>query len=297
MLAVPPLARHADFSINRGENIRLIRHLESASVTTLMYGGNANIYNVALSEYAALLDFLAEAAGPDSLVIPSAGPDYGKMMDQAPILRARSFPTVMALPASTACTPDGAEAGLRQFAEAFGRPIVIYLKSEAYLTPTHCRRLVDEGLICGIKYAIVRDNPAEDRFLAELVQVVDRSLVISGIGERPAIAHLRDFLLVGFTSGSVCVAPNGSRLMLEALRAGQYHEAENLRRAYLPLEDLRDAISPMRVLHDAVTLAEIADMGPMLPLLSNLAGAQRIAVGQAARQLAAADLEHAKKAA
>ncbi len=47
------------------------------------------------------------------------------------------------------------------------------------------------------------------------------------------------------------------------------------RAAFLPLEDCRDAYSPIRVLHDAVTLAGIADMGPMLPMLSNLPEAQR----------------------
>jgi hypothetical protein len=32
---------------------------------------------------------------------------------------------------------------------------------------------------------------------------------------------------------------------------------------------LRDDISLIRVLHDAVTFSKIADMGPMLPLLSS----------------------------
>ena len=52
----------------------------------------------------------------------------------------------------------------------------------------------------------------------KLVQQVDRKLIVSGIGEQPAIIHLRDFKLGGFTSGCVCVAPKLSRLMLEALR-------------------------------------------------------------------------------
>ena len=40
----------------------------------------------------------------------------------------------------------------------------------------------------------------------------------------------------------------------------------------MPLEDCRDGISPIRVLHAAVTLAGIADMGPMLPVLPMLTG-------------------------
>jgi dihydrodipicolinate synthase/N-acetylneuraminate lyase len=297
VIAVPPLARNADHTVNRVENAKLIRYLEAGGVTTLMYGGNANFYNIALSEYAGVLDLLIETAASDTFVIPSAGPDFGKMMDQVGLLRERGFPTAMVLPATAAYTPDGVEAGLRAFADTLGKPLVIYIKSESYLTPAHCRRLADDGLICGIKYAIVRQDPARDAFLERLVDVVDRSLIISGIGERPAIVHLRDFSLIGFTSGSVCVAPHGSRLLLEALKARQYREAERLRALYIPLEDLRDGISPVQVLHEAVTLAPIADMGPLLPLFGNLDAQHRAVVSDAARALAAADLEQIEKAA
>lgn len=297
VIAVPPLARNPDRTVNRSENAKLIRYLESGGVTTLMYGGNANFYNIALSEYAAVLDLLIETTSKDTFIIPSAGPDFGKMMDQAPLLRERAFPTAMVLPATTACSPDGVETGLRLFAEALGKPLVIYIKTEGYLTPAHCKRLADDGLVCGIKYAIVRQDPAQDAFLSRLVEMVDRSLIISGIGERPAITHLTHFSLVGMTSGSVCVAPKGSRLLFEALKAGHYREAERLRAMYIPLEDLRDAISPVQVLHEAVTLASLADMGPLLPLLGNLNTEHHAAVGEAARRLAAADFEQAERAA
>jgi dihydrodipicolinate synthase/N-acetylneuraminate lyase len=195
------------------------------------------------------------------------------------------------------CTPDGAEAGLRMFADAFGKPIMLYLKSESYLTPAHCKRLVDSGLVCGIKYAIVRTDPTEDEFLRQLLDVVERRIVISGIGERPAIVHLRDFGLIGFTSGSVCVAPRGSQLLLEALTRGRHDEAERLRALYMPLEDLRDSLSPIRVLHEAVSLAQIAQMGPLLPMLSNLGAQHHAALRDVAAKLAADDREHVGMAA
>jgi dihydrodipicolinate synthase/N-acetylneuraminate lyase len=196
------------------------------------------------------------------------------------------------LPLASPCTGDGAETGLRRFAEAYGRPIIPYVKSEGYLTPTNCKRLVDAGIVCGIKYAIVRSDPAVDPFLTELLDLVDRRYVISGIGERPAPVHLRKFGVASMTSGSVCVAPRGSQLLLKALQAQRYDEAERLRALYLPLEDLRDAHSPIRVLHEAVTLAGIADMGPILPLLSNLPAEHAPAVRDAALRLAAADRQH-----
>jgi hypothetical protein len=47
------------------------------------------------------------------------------------------------------------------------------------------------------------------------------------------------------------------------------------------------------VLHDAVTLSGVADMGPMLPLLTGISSAERERVAPVARALAAWDREAA----
>ena len=133
------------------------------------------------------------------------------------------------------------------------------------------------------------EDPRVDPYLSELVKVVNRDLLVSGIGERPAIVHLRDFGLTGFTSGSVCVAPRGSMQLLSLLKQKKYDEAEAVRARYIPLEDCRDGISPIRVLHDAVTLAGVAEMGPMLPMLTGLEPAERARVEPVAKALLAAD--------
>lgn len=289
VIAVPPLARHADLSLAPAENRQLIAHLEAGGVSTLMYGGNANFYHLPLSEYAATLDFLAQAAAPGTWVIPSAGADYGKLVDQAAILRERGFPTAMALPFGQPSNDAGVATALRRFADRLGKPVIAYVKAMGYLEPATLGALARDGVVCAIKYAIVRDDPAKDAWLERLVDAVDRELVISGIGERPAIVHLRDFGLKSFTSGSVCVAPRGSTALLAALKARRYEEAAALRAPYLPLEDQRDALGPIRVLHDAVTLAGIADMGPLLPMIANLDAGERPAVQAAAAALLAHD--------
>lgn len=289
VLAVPPLARQDDLSLHRDANRELVQYLERGGVTTLLYGGNANFYNVALSEYAAVLEMLIDVASDASWVIPSVGPAYGTMMDQATVLRDLNFPTAMVLPATAAATPEGVETGLRRFAERFGKPIVVYLKFEGYLTVEGVRRLVEDGVVSAIKYAVVRNDPSVDPYLSGLCDAIDRRYLVSGIGERPAIAHLRDFGLAGFTSGSVCVAPRASMRLLDALRRGAYEDAAEIRARFLPLEDLRDEINPIRVLHDAVTTAGIADMGPILPLTSNLRQADRDRVAPVAKELAAYD--------
>ncbi|HYC36194.1 MAG TPA: dihydrodipicolinate synthase family protein [Usitatibacter sp.] len=285
VIAVPPLARRADLALAPEPNRALVRHLEAGGVSTLMYGGNANFYHLPLSDYAATLDFIAEAAADKTWVIPSAGADYGKLMDQAGVLRGRSFPTAMGLPAALPANDSGVATALRRFADRLGKPIVAYVKAMGYIEPRTLATLARDGVICAIKYAIVRDDPAKDAYLAELVQQVDRSLIVSGIGERPAIVHWRDFGLRAFTSGSVCVAPRGSTRILQRLKAGDYAGAEKLRAAYLALEDQRDARGPIRVLHDAVSLAGIADMGPVLPMLANLDDAEKPAVKAAAAAL------------
>ena len=146
------------------------------------------------------------------------------------------------------------------------------------------------------KYAVVREDPARDAYLSALLQSVDSNRVVSGIGERPAIVHYRDFGLKSFTSGSVCVAPRGSMRLLHLLAAGRYGEAESVRQHYLGLEDCRDGISPIRVLHDAVTLSGVADMGPMLPLLTGISSAERERVAPVAQALAAWDRTSADEA-
>jgi dihydrodipicolinate synthase/N-acetylneuraminate lyase len=296
VLSVPPLARRADLTLNPEANRALIGHLESGGVTTLMYGGNANFYHLPLSDYAATVDFLAEAAGAGSWVIPSAGADYGKLLDQAAILRSRAFPTAMALPFGHPSNDSGVATALRKFADKLGKPVIAYVKALGYIQPATLGKLAQDGVICAIKYAVVLDEPKKDPYLDELLQNVSRDIVISGIGERPAIVHLRDFGLKSFTSGSVCVAPHGSMRILAALKAKRYDEAEKIRAAYIPLEDQRDARGPIRVLHDAVTLAGIADMGPMLPMISNLEASERPAVQAAASALLAYDRKLAREA-
>ena len=59
VIAVPPLARHRDLTISTADNRALIQYLEEGGVRTLLYGGNANLYNVGASELPELLAGMA----------------------------------------------------------------------------------------------------------------------------------------------------------------------------------------------------------------------------------------------
>ncbi|TWT56401.1 dihydrodipicolinate synthase family protein [Allorhodopirellula solitaria] len=285
VIAVPPLARTGDLAIDHAENRRMVEYLEQGGVTTLLYGGNAVLYHIALSEYAEMLEMLAEISSEATTVIPSVGPAYGTMMDQAAILREFDYPTVMVLPQEAIATSSGITTGTRKFAEAFGKPIVLYIKHDRYMEPEQVRELVDDGLVSAIKYAVVRDDPADDNYLREIIDAVGPDRIVSGIGEQPAIIHMRDFGLAGFTSGCICIAPALSMQMLAAIAAQRYEEAEAIREKFCGLEDLRNDINPIRVLHDAVQIAGISRTGPIMPLLTSISPSEWKLVENAVAEL------------
>lgn len=278
VIAVPPLCRDAQLRPNAAENARLIRHIESGGVTTLLYGGNANFYNIAVSEYEAVLDQLESAAAPDTLVVPSVGPYFGTAMDQAAILARRRFPTAMLLPTVAVSSAEGVRVAVHEFVRKSGIPAVLYIKDQNYVTLDVVKSLVAAGVISWIKYAVVRPDPANDPLLRAIVDHVDPALVVSGIGEQPAIAHWQQFGIRAFTSGCVCVAPRRSQEMLGALQSGDLERAERLRARFGPLEALRNAHGPIPVLHHAVAAAGVADTGRLLPLLTELGAEVRDAI-------------------
>jgi dihydrodipicolinate synthase/N-acetylneuraminate lyase len=285
VMAVPPLARRADYSLDAAENRKLIQHIEAGGVRTLLYGGNANLYHVAVSEYRELLDLLADSAGPDTRVIPAIGADYGKMLDQARILAQTSYRTAMVLPLAGFTTSEGVETGLTRIVDTAGIPLTLYIKSENYVDVDTLARLVNNGTLIAVKYAIVRENPADDAYLRRLLESVPAAKVVSGMGERPALVHVRDFGLAAWTTGSGCIASHAVTALLHAAKAGRMEDAQRIYDAFMPLETLRDDISLIRVLHDAVTYSKIADMGPMLPLLSSSPQEHHASIEQAAQAL------------
>lgn len=287
VFAVPPLARSRDTerSLAREENRKVIRHIESGGLTRMMYGGNAVFYHITLKEFEDCLEMLRELAGKDTWVIPSVGPSFGMAMAQAELLKEYDYPAAMFLPVSDPHDDEGVYRGISEFVECSGKPVIVYLKAENNLAVGQVKRLFNDGRAVGVKYAIVRKDPAQDAFLDALLAVVDRRRVISGIGERPAITHTMKFQLPGYTTGSGCLAPKATQRMFELLASRKPEEAERIRAQFLPLEDLRDRWNAVRVLHDAFRLSGVADTGPLPPMLSDLSEAQAAEVRPVAEKL------------
>jgi dihydrodipicolinate synthase/N-acetylneuraminate lyase len=301
---VPPLARQSASGrpIDFDQTAAVVRHIAAGGIRNFLYGGNAFLYHITLAEYEDLLGWMHGRAD-DLWMIPSAGPSFGRAMDQAPLLARYSFPCVMLLPCADPRDAAGLERGYREFAEAAQTPLLVYLKDESNFGPNKeagldaVARLVNDGVCVGVKYAVVRDDPNNDAYLKFLLNRVDRNRVLSGMGERPSIVHLRDWNLQGFTTGSGCIAPNLSRAIFDHCHAGNYDEAEKIRLRFLPLEDLRDAWGPARVLHEATELAGLTNTGPIAPYISMLTAEQRNQLAPVAKELFELDAQHAPSAA
>ena len=276
--AVPPLPRKRDArrSLDFDAAECVARHIAAGGVTRYLYGGNAFLYHITLDEYEALLGWLSGFA-PPRWPIPSVGPSFGRAIDQARLLRRHTFPCAMVLPCGDPRDAAGMETGVREIADAAGIPLILYLKSEDGFGSEKepgldaIGRLIDDGVALAIKYAVVRDEPQHDAYLDGLLRRVDRSRVVSGMGERPAVVHLRDFKLGGMTTGSGCIAPALCSRFFAACGDQEWAEAEALREHFMPLEDIRDAWGPARVLHHATELSGIAPAGPIPPYVSPLA--------------------------
>jgi len=273
VFAVPPLSRKRDArrSLDLDAAECIARHIEAGGVTRYLYGGNAFLYHITSDEYDVLLGWLATFPST-RWAIPSLGPSFGRAIDQARLLRRHPFRCAMMLPCSDPRDAAGMEAGLREVANAAGVPLILYLKSEDGFGSARdpgldaIGRLMDDGIGVAIKYAVVREDPNSDPYLDGLLRRVDRARVISGMGERPAVVHMRDYQLAG--------------------HAQSWQEAEQIRAKFIPLEDLRDAWGPARVLHHATELAGIASTGPIPPFVSPLTAAELTRLTPVARALA-----------
>ncbi|HEV8133341.1 MAG TPA: dihydrodipicolinate synthase family protein [Pyrinomonadaceae bacterium] len=292
VFAVPPLARRNDSkrTIDFEQNNRILKHIASGGISRLLYGGNAFLYHSTLAEFESLLEWLSGSS--DQLwMIPSIGPSFGRALEQANLLRKHSFAVAMMLPCGDPRDAEGLEQGYREIADVAGAKLIVYLKDESNFGPKReagldaVARLVDDGVCIGIKYAVVRDDPSHDSYLEALLARVDRKHVVSGIGERPAVVHVRDWKLQGFTTGSGCIAPRLSQQLFERLNTNDYAKAEEIREKFLPLEDLRDMWGPARVLHHATELAGIAQTGSIRPYVSALSAEQIDALAPVVQEL------------
>lgn len=289
IVPVPPLARREDGEISPENNRAIMAHLEQGGVTTYLIGGNALVHHWPMSKYAEWWDGLVEVAPEQSTLVPSVGPDAGKLHDQAKILATRRVPMAMLLPVAGPFNPEGLSETMRAFHAESGVPLLVYIKTDNYLPAETLGALVDEGIAVGVKYAVPRAQGAADPYLDALIAEIGASRILSGFGEPPAMAHLRDKGLLSFTTGCCCIAPALSMALFRALKSGASERSERLLTHFLALETLRGKIGEIRVLHDALSGVGIAQTGPILKPCDPVPKARREEIVSAAQVLLEAE--------
>lgn len=268
--AVPPIALNEKNIPMDSPNSALISHIEAGGIKTILWGGNANIYGMTCRTFTAMAEMIPDWVTSETWAIPSVGPDYGKLMEHAEVLRGKGYPAAMLLPYSGPLDVRGTENAIRDFVDLAGVPIILYIKQAGYLPPERIASLFEEGVVTAIKYAVETQDLSFDPYLDAIVNSIPVSRIVSGIGEIAAIPHLTTFALSGFTAGAVCIAPKRSSLVHKALLQGSPETARELCLEIQPLENLRISYGAIPVLHEAVTASGIADMGRIRPHFSPL---------------------------
>ncbi len=286
VVAVPPIALTPGLRVAAGPNVAVARHILAGGVDILLYGGNANLYHFGLSAYAEALAMM-EALPAGARVIASIGPDFGKMLDQAPLLERSRIRNVMLLPVAFPADSHGTADGIRRIADRLGFGVIVYLKRENYVRPEVLAKLVAEGAVRFIKYAVERPDPADDPYLDAVVAAVGSRLVASGMGETPIADHFGRRRLTTWTSGAVCIAPAAAMALRTALASGDGARADALIRPFLDFERVRAQLGGIQTLHSGITLGGIADMGPMMPMVSVVKERNRPEVERVVRALQA----------
>lgn len=283
VVAVPPIALNGNLKVALEPNLALMRHILAGGVDILLYGGNANLYHFGFADYADALAMM-EVAPQGARVITSIGPDYGKMLDQAPLIERSAIRNVMLLPVAFPADSHGTSDGIRRIADRLGFGVIVYLKRENYVRPEVLEKLVAEGAVRFVKYAVERPDPSNDAYLDAVLAAVGSDRVASGMGETPIIDHYGRRRLATWTSGAVCIAPAAAMALQAKLRAGDLEGAELAIQPFLDFERVRAQLGGIQVLHSGITASGIADMGPMMPMVSvvkerNMAEVRRVVAG------------------
>lgn len=289
VVAVPPIALTAQGDVARAANARLMAHIAAGGVQTLLYGGNANLYHFNQSQVRTALTTLIEDCPDTARILFSIGPGFGQASDQADEIRRVGCRHVMLLPTAFPSDPSGVANGVRRIADRLGFGLVLYIKRQDYIAPEALARLVQDGSVAFVKYAVERDDASEDAYLDRILQAVGADLVASGMGETPISDHIGQRGLATFTSGAVCIAPAACNRLLTLYRSGQHDDADRLSQPFLEFERLRMRFGGIQLLHDAVGMAGLGDFGPMLPMMSNLDAEARTAIAPVVTELVRAE--------
>lgn len=228
-----PTGKHID----TGRLISETRLAIDAGIRVIIPGaGTGEFHSLSESEAGTVLEIVTEvvASYPNTLVLAPVGLGIEAAIRSGIKAKEQGAHGVLVMPPVHPYLSDEGIAGyFERIAQEAGIPVWVYKRGP---TPsdTALLRLIDSGIIAGVKYA-VNDVNAVTSFVRS---VAGRAEVVCGTAERFApFFHLAGAR--GFTSGAAALFPRTSLKLHAALDEGNFLEAMRLRAILEPLEAFR----------------------------------------------------------
>jgi len=222
---------------------RHVAMLAAEGVAAFLPGaGTGEFHSLTAAEVETCVAATREAIGDRGGIIAAVGFALDETIARGKRLMALGADGLLVMPPIHPYISDaGFEAFLRRLHGATGAPLMVYKKA-ATPSDTLLAKLVGEGVLTGVKYAI-NDVAAVSAFAD---RISGRPALHCGTGER----YAPFFMMAGacgFSSGAINLCPRLCMRLLAACQGGDFATAMALSRLIRPIEDIRgregDALS------------------------------------------------------
>ena len=198
-------------------------------------GNTGEYYALSDRERERVVRIHVEATGADATVVGGAGGNVGEVASLASSYGEAGADAVMVMhPSHTYVHEEGLREYYRRVCDATDLGVVIYKRG-----PEITRRLLAdltelEGVVA-VKFAVNDVNE-----FSRTVEEADGEVAwVNGLAERFALAYAMEGA-VGYTTGVGNFAPRATLALFDAVDAGEWERAREVRRAIRPFEDLRE---------------------------------------------------------
>jgi 4-hydroxy-tetrahydrodipicolinate synthase len=223
-------------------------HVDAGIDVVLAAANIAEYHALTDDERVTMVDAIADAVGPDDFVLAGAGGAISEVATLADRY-GDAADAIMVMP------PDHTfvhEAGLPDYfdaiAAAVNQPLVPYIRG-IDLRPETIAAIAEGDRVAAVKYAL----PGVARFRRAVQAASDDVVWVNGRAEPPAPAAYLEGA-EGTTAGAGNVFPEITVALVDALDAGNWERAREIRDATLPFQQLRDETGPNNTLPGAMSV-------------------------------------------
>ncbi|MFI2104798.1 dihydrodipicolinate synthase family protein [Isoptericola sp. NPDC019693] len=260
VVGIPVVPYDPEGRVDEERTARLADRLLDAGLTVITPNGNTGeFYALSPTERRRVLEIVAAARRPDTVVVAGVGLDLESAVADARHAAAHGAGAVMIhQPVVPYLSPDGWVEYNATIAAAVPDLAVLPYLSTRLVAGRHVAALAERAPnVVGLKYSV----PDPVHFAAVRDDAGHDLLWIAGLAESWAPAYWQAGAR-GFTSGLVNVAPQVSFALLDALRAGDPETVARLSRQIRDFEALRarrGSADNVSVVKEAMHLAGLCD--------------------------------------